>query len=106
MPLFQCECCGCIENTATANQGFKGRLFEQPYDWSYAPERKGKKLCSACGPGFYRDGKPTRFGVWHNQFKRQYLPLGEYEICPLGNIRHATTKLIPTEADYIVKEDP
>ena len=40
--LFQCEECGCCENTALSMQGF--RLFPDSYDWTPAPERKGKKL--------------------------------------------------------------
>lgn len=77
MPLFQCDICGCCENTSLASQGFP-KMFHKTYDWSYAPERKGMKLCSACGPVKYRDGAPTPFGKWHNEFERVFLPLGKF----------------------------
>lgn len=100
MSLFQCEECGCVENTALAAQGFRG-LFERYFDWSYAPERQGKLLCSVCGPTHYNDSSPTKFGKWHGEFTRHYLPLGEYETCPKGNLQHKVTKAPPTEKDYI-----
>lgn len=76
MSLFQCQVCGCCENTALACQGFQG-WPERSFDWSYAPERKGMLLCSAWGPVKYRSGEPTKFGKWHDQFERTYLPLGK-----------------------------
>ena len=90
MSLFQCEVCGCCENTACAAQGFKG-FMERCFDWSYAPERQGKLLCSACGPTHYRDGKPTEFGKWHGEFKRTFLPLGMFETNRRGNFAHKET---------------
>lgn len=100
MSLFQCEHCGCVENTALAAQGFKG-IMQDIFDWSYAPKREGLRLCSACGPTHYRDGKPTKFGKWHNEFVREYLPIGHYETCPAGNLRHVVTGEAPQEKDYI-----
>jgi hypothetical protein len=69
MALFKCEKCGCAENTALSGQGFQRvRLF----DWSYAPELKGKMLCSECGPRQFNNGKPTQYaGKWHGQFKKE-----------------------------------
>nr|DAV78060.1 MAG TPA: nucleic-acid-binding protein [Caudoviricetes sp.] len=90
MSLFQCEHCGCVENTALSSQGFNG-FFERLYNWSYAPERKGKRLCSACGPVKYRDGNPTPYGKWHNVFARQYLPLGKFKTNSQGNLQHIET---------------
>ena len=46
MSLFQCEHCGCCENTALAMQGFKA--IEDWFDWSGIEYRKGKMLCRAC----------------------------------------------------------
>ena len=46
MSLFQCEKCGCLENTALCGYWF----------------RKGKALCSKCDPNI---------GKWHGAFKRR-----------------------------------
>ena len=89
MSLFQCECCGCCENTAYSLQGFK--MFADGFDWSYAPEREGKLLCSACGPSHYKSGKPSGYGKWHNRFPRTYLPLGMFRKARNGNLEHIET---------------
>lgn len=69
MALFKCEKCGCVENTALSGQGFQRVGI---YDWSYAPELKGKMLCSECGPRQFNDGKPTPYGgKWHGVFKKE-----------------------------------
>jgi len=46
MSLFQCEHCGCVENTAVARQGFKmiNDWFDW-FDWAGIEGRKGKLLC-------------------------------------------------------------
>ncbi|MCK7258074.1 hypothetical protein L8O18_06285 [Enterobacter asburiae] len=103
MSLFQCENCGCVENTALSSQGFNG-FFEKLYDWSYAPERKGMRLCSACGPVKYSDGKDTEYGKWHRVFPRQYLPIGMFETNEVGNLAHKETKSEDYEP-YIIKPD-
>lgn len=89
MSLFQCEVCGCCENTALASQGFK--FMRDLFDWSYAPEREGKRLCSACGPVKYSDGKPTGKGVWHGKFPRVYLPVDMFSTNNKGNLAHTET---------------
>lgn len=90
MSLFQCEVCGCCENTALACQGFKH--IEECFDWSYAPEREGKRICSACGPVQYAKGEgPTEFGKWHGQFERVFLPLGMFVTNRVGNLAHKDT---------------
>ena len=45
MSLFQCQHCGCRENTALAAQGCDG-YAESFFDWTGLEDRKGKKLCS------------------------------------------------------------
>lgn len=67
MSLFQCEKCGCIENTAL---GW--------YNWNRGAgdDYDGKKLCSACGPSKLLDGSKTEFGKWHEKFKRVFHFLG------------------------------
>lgn len=90
MSLFQCENCGCVENTALSSQGFNG-YFEKMFDWSYAPERRGKRLCSACGPVKYIDGTDTKYGKWHGLFSREYLPLNMFITDSVGNLAHKET---------------
>ena len=90
MSLFQCENCGCVENTALSCRGFSG-YSERFFDWSYSPELKGKLLCSACGPSKYVTGEDTEYGKWHNQFKRMFLPLGKLKTNSEGNLEHIET---------------
>lgn len=90
MSLFQCQVCGCVENTACSSQGFK--LLTEIFDWSYAPERQGLLLCSACGPVAYRDGNPNdNGGQWHGRFPRVFLPLGQFQTASNGNLEHIET---------------
>jgi len=64
MPLYRCQACGCVENTAT------GFYYER--DEAYWPDDvRGKALCSACGPATTPDGEATGFGIWHGQFTRR-----------------------------------
>lgn len=87
MSLFQCEVCGCCENTALSCQGFK--YIEECFDWAYAPEREGLKICSACGPTHYAGGEgPTKYGKWHGEFDRVFLPMGEFHTNRAGNLEH------------------
>lgn len=89
MSLFQCENCGCCENTACSSQGF---IWAEHFDWSYAPERRGMMLCAACGPTHYRDGERAReYGKWHNRFPRVYLPKGMFKTNDVGNLEHIET---------------
>jgi len=65
MPLFKCEICGCIENTACGHYWSK--------DW---PQFKGtileKALCSECTPTTYPNGEiNTRGGKWHGKFEKK-----------------------------------
>jgi hypothetical protein len=67
------------------------------FDWRYAPELKGKMICSDCGPRHYRDGKPTNFGQWHGEFKKVYLPMGEFITNSAGNLEHKESGLSYTQ---------
>ncbi|HLP05090.1 MAG TPA: hypothetical protein VK152_06650 [Paludibacter sp.] len=66
MPLFKCEKCGCIENTALGHYWsrnwteFKGTEFE-------------KALCSECTPIVYPNGELNKraTGKWHGQFPKE-----------------------------------
>ncbi|AFH14564.1 hypothetical protein LU11_gp033 [Pseudomonas phage Lu11] len=67
-------------------------LFLKDYDWSYAPERMGKKLCCVCGPRKYVNGDSTDHpGVWHDEFPRIFLPLGMFVTNSVGNLAHKET---------------
>lgn len=91
MSIFQCERCGCAENTASGVAMF--HYVPEHFDWSYAPDLEGKKLCSACGPRVRDDGvTPTMTaGKWHGVFRRVYLPMGMFKTDPEGNLAHIET---------------
>lgn len=96
MSLFQCEICGCVENTALAGQGIPEAIHDC-FDWTGIEDRKGKKLCSEHAPTNYanNEGK-TEFGKWHGQFKRTFLPMGKFRTASNGNLEHIETG----EQDY------
>lgn len=48
MPIFLCDDCGCVENTACC------------FFWHYT--KTGKKLCSECDP---------KIGKWHGRFEKR-----------------------------------
>ena len=86
MSLFQCELCGCCEDTALSHNGF---FRTQVFDWTGIEDRRGKKLCSACGPMKYVDGYPTEDeGHWHQHFDRVFLPKGMFRTAQNGNLEH------------------
>lgn len=89
MSLFQCEHCGCCENTALS--AHIGKHMPELFDWTGIEDRKGKALCSACGPTKYRSGEPTEYGEWHGEFDRVFLPMGEFKTNQRGNLEHIET---------------
>lgn len=96
MSIFQCERCGCAENTACG----VGMFYHSPssFDWSYAPELEGKRLCSACGPTHLKNGSKTiTEGQWHGLFPRVYLPKGQFVTNSVGNLAHRETG----DTDYL-----
>ena len=87
------------------------------------PDQEFTDLCSACSvvwfneKGSYGIGVPTKEEMtasefkwkertlgWHGRFKRHYLPKGEYQTCPVGNLEHKKTKKSPEKEDYSDKE--
>lgn len=90
MSLFQCENCGCCENTALSSQGF-GEVMMDHFDWSGIENLKGKLLCSACGPIRYINGDRTGYGVWHGEFDQVFLPMGKFKTNSVGNLEHIET---------------
>ena len=86
MPIYQCEECGCVDNTARTNYWVRNRKH------LISGEYLGRALCSACGPNLYLSGEKTPWGQWHNAFKRQYLPFNEWLFCPMTrNLIHKET---------------
>lgn len=90
MSLFQCQHCGCCENTALSCQGFD-KVTEDLFDWTGLEDRKGTKICSACGPTRYSDGEPAPYGKWHGLFDRVFLPLRTFKTARNGNLEHIET---------------
>jgi len=92
MSLFQCDNCGCIEKTHLSSQAFC--IAPHNYNWAYAPERKGKRLCSACGPVAFVSGDPTpSAGEWHKKFPRYALPINSCYTDDEGNVIHKPSGL-------------
>lgn len=82
MSLYQCEKCGCMENTALGHFWSRNLI-----DWP--PEFKDKKLCSECGPPtFPKSEKPTGYGKWHGRFEKLLLPHGMFVANAEGNLAH------------------
>ena len=65
MPLYRCDNCGCVENTAFGNYWSKDNAKVWPAEYL------GKALCSECGPPAYVDGTKTQYGKWHGRFKKR-----------------------------------
>jgi len=94
MSLFQCENCGCVENTALSFQGI--RPMSENFDFTGMKEREGLRLCSACAPTKFSDGEPSGLGKWHCKFPRIFLPKGKFKTNRVGNLEHIETG----EEDY------
>ncbi len=90
MSLFQCENCGCAENTALSHQGIGKDIFDW-FDWTSIEDREGMLLCSACAPSKFIEGDDSGLGVWHGQFDRVTLPKGEFKTNREGNLEHIKT---------------
>lgn len=89
MSLFQCQNCGCAENTAVSAQGT--RAISGAFDWTGIEDRKGMLLCSACAPTKFMDGKDTGYGKWHGMFRRVFLPMDQFFTNKYGNLEHKST---------------
>lgn len=98
MSNFQCENCGCVENSVNGN--YHTRFMPEMFDWTGKENLKGKLLCNVCTPNKWHDGKPNKYGVWHNRFRRRFLPKGEYVTNREGNLVHRSTAEYPKTEDY------
>lgn len=70
MPLFVCDKCGCVENTAL------GRYWIKDMKDMWDADNEGMALCSECAPTTFKDGSPTRsgwceYGKWHGKFPKR-----------------------------------
>lgn len=70
MPLFICEKCECIENTAIGHYWAREHVFFR--EDLISPELKGKPLCSDCIPTHYKDGTPVKKLGWHGRFPKEH----------------------------------
>lgn len=104
MSLFQCESCGCCENTALTHHG--GYSRPDHYNWEGKEHLKGKKLCSACSPTHFDDGTICpKAGKWHGKFKRVYLPKGMFVTDREGNLKHKESGSTKFNDYALEKED-
>lgn len=83
MSLYQCDKCGCIENTAL------GWYWLTKHD---DPRFDNRNLCSACAPPPDESVGRHHGGKWHGLFERVYYPLRSMETGPNGNLREKKRK--------------
>ena len=128
MSLFQCDHCGCCENTALS--GYHSQLREWKRMETDHPailasyrvvlglkeDQPLGQYCSACSPVWEdQDGKyglgpnPNPIpghGMWHGQFKRSYYPKGKFWMDEDGNLRHVASGDPEIEKWRLEEEDP
>jgi hypothetical protein len=105
MSLFQCDRCGCLENTACTNgyhirsslQNEKGEAVESYRQiMGLKPGQPFGAYCSVCTPvwfteeGAYGVG-PHSESRWHGKFERRFLPKGLFHTNEDGNLAHIET---------------
>ena len=86
MSLYQCEKCGCVENTALGHYHCRG-MFDLPEE----------ALCSECAPSEDAKGEPTKYGKWHGRFPKRIYPLGTLYTDNEGNVRRKSDNKYPHE---------
>ena len=64
MSLYQCQSCGCVENTALG-------LYWSRSEPIWPEAIQGKALCSECAPATFNHGSPSGYGVWHQRFPKR-----------------------------------
>ena len=98
MSLYQCEKCGCVENTSTGFYHCRDTDWYKEYQENTRP---GMKLCSVCGPLKYDDNKDTRYGKWHGRFTRKFYKLDSLYTDKHGNVRKKDNHKHPEDEDVI-----
>jgi hypothetical protein len=108
MSLFQCDKCGCRENTACSNMGHafmnnaldadpgaRAALASYREILGLKPGDKFGAYCSACSPKWYKNGffgigpnphPAPGEGLWHDKFPREFLPPGSMITDFQGNL--------------------
>lgn len=74
MPLFICDRCQAIENTAVGHYWGARELGDgkPPRRWWADDDLLGKALCSECTPTEFYDGsKCDKGGKWHGRFPKE-----------------------------------
>jgi len=91
MSIFQCDQCGCLENSALS-----GTYHIRNAKDLMPKELLGKKLCCVCGPEYYPGGtKNPKTGKWHERFKRLFFPKNTLYTDGQGNVREILSDLPP-----------
>lgn len=91
MPLYVCDTCHSIENTAFGHYHTRGLGYFKD------KVKDAKALCSACMPNEYNNGKTRKTG-WHNHFEREIATtelikeIGEFNFVYTGNIPGVVAK--------------
>jgi hypothetical protein len=82
MPSFICENCGCVDNSACGGTYWTANADPPLYP---PPYKKGQKLCLACSPTIYTNGRKNGdAGKWHDKFER-LMPDGSLFKSNIGN---------------------
>jgi hypothetical protein len=90
--LFQCDKCGCVENTAL------GHYHTRNWAELWPDEVLGKALCSECMPTKFRSGETCeKGGKWHGRFEKRCYPLGSLYTDDVGNVRRKSDNKHPSE---------
>ena len=67
MPLFVCDRCGCVDNTACGGTYWTRNQNEEYFDGI----KNGEALCAECTPKIFSDGSTNEYGgIWHNKFPK------------------------------------
>jgi len=109
MSLFQCDKCGCVENTSCTDGYWWMSYLNISKDQKNIEAAKRAKeelglsddeplghYCSVCSPISFNG----LIHSWHNRFPREYLPKGEWQTDNEGNLEHKITKAKNFE-DYL-----
>lgn len=96
MSIYQCDTCGCLDNTALTWWCLKCK----PDLW-HRSELNGKALCSACTPKVFKNGDPTGLGKWHGQFERRFFLIGSLYTGPNGGVLKKSDNTVPKKEDEV-----
>lgn len=67
MPIFICDECKCMENTAL------GHYWSRESTKFKDTSKNNKALCSECSPSEYSDGSlREKGGKWHGRFEKRF----------------------------------